>query len=104
MVAELAESYTSPALGELAVRKDGGDTTFDFSEWKTTVASRKNDDETVSFVTAAPAVSRFNLSVEERFGKRVLVVRDGQHEYPPRLWVGTTHPIFPASRARIPVS
>jgi len=71
----------SPGLSEITVRKDGGVTTFDFGEWKSSVASRKNDDGTVSFITTAPTVTGFDFVVGERSGKRVLVVRDGQHEY-----------------------
>jgi CubicO group peptidase (beta-lactamase class C family) len=81
LAAKLAGHYTSSALGEITVRKDAGATVFDFGEWKSTVASRKNDDGTVSFVTADPTVIGFHFVVGERSGKRVLVVRDGQHEY-----------------------
>jgi hypothetical protein len=54
---------------------------FDFGEWKSTVASRKNDDGTMSFITIDPAVYGFEFVVGERGGKRVLIIRDGQHEY-----------------------
>ena len=81
LVAKLAARYTSAALGEIAVGKDGGVTTFDFGEWKSGVASRKNDDGTVSFLTIDPGVTGFEFVVGERSGKRVLVIRDGQHEY-----------------------
>lgn len=81
IVAKLAEHYTSPALGEIAVTKNKGVTTFDFGEWKSAVASRKNDDGTVSFITIDPTVDGFDFVMGERSGKRVLVLRDGQHEY-----------------------
>jgi CubicO group peptidase (beta-lactamase class C family) len=81
LVAKLAQRYTSPALGEITVRRESGATTFDFGEWKSTVASRKNDDGTVSFITADPAIQGFEFVVGERAAKRVLVIRDGQHEY-----------------------
>jgi hypothetical protein len=45
------------------------------------MASRKNDDGTVSFITTAPSTIGFDFVVGERSGKRVLVIRDGQHEY-----------------------
>src|SRR5262245_63167342 len=40
----LAARYSNPALGDLTVRKqpDGG-VVFDMGEWRSTVASRKND-------------------------------------------------------------
>ena len=58
-----------------------GTVTFDFGEWKSAVASRKNDDGSVSFITIDPTNDGFEFVVGERAGKRVLVIRDGQHEY-----------------------
>ena len=77
----LAKRYSSKELGELAVLNHGGVTTFDFGEWKSTVASRKNDDGTTSFITINPTNAGFEFVVGERAGKRVLIIRDGQHEY-----------------------
>ena len=48
---------------------------------KSTVASRKNDDGTISFITVDPTRRGFEFVEGERNGKRVLVIRDGQHEY-----------------------
>jgi hypothetical protein len=45
------------------------------------VASRANDDGTISFVTIAPTAGGYELVVDERSGKRALVLRDSQHEY-----------------------
>jgi len=45
------------------------------------VASRKNDDGTTSFITIDPGTAGFEFVVGDRAGKRVLVIRDGQHEY-----------------------
>lgn len=81
LVAGLAGRYQSKELGEIALLKKDGVTTFDFGEWKSAVASRKNDDGTVSFITIDPTNSGFEFVVGERSGKRVLVIRDGQHEY-----------------------
>ena len=80
-VAHLAKSYSSNELGELDVKSKDGITTFDFGEWKSAVASRKNDDGTISFVTIDPTNAGFEFVVGERAGKHVLVIRDGQHEY-----------------------
>jgi hypothetical protein len=63
------------------VLSQNGVTTFDFGEWKSAVASRKNDDGTISFITIDPTNSGFEFVVSERGGKRVLIIRDGQHEY-----------------------
>ena len=81
LVAGLARRYSSKELGELDVLTQNGVTTFDFGEWKSAVASRKNDDGTISFITIDPTNSGFEFVVGERGGKRVLIIRDGQHEY-----------------------
>jgi CubicO group peptidase (beta-lactamase class C family) len=81
LVAGLAKSYSSKELGELEVLNKGGVTTFDFGEWKSAVASRKNDDGSISFITIDPTNSGFEFVVGDREGKRVLILRDGQHEY-----------------------
>jgi CubicO group peptidase (beta-lactamase class C family) len=80
-VAKLATRYTSSALGDLAVLHRGKTTVFDVGEWKSSVASRKNDDGTISFLTIDPGIDGFEFVVGERGGKRALIVRDGQHEY-----------------------
>jgi CubicO group peptidase (beta-lactamase class C family) len=81
LVGQLAKHYTSKELGGIDVLTKDGATTFDFGEWKSTVASRKNDDGTVSFITIDPTNGGFEFVVGERSGKRVLIIRDGQHEY-----------------------
>jgi hypothetical protein len=78
---KLAARYASPALGTLAVRTEGGATIFDFGKWHSAVASRKNDDGTISFISIDPAIDGFNFVVAERDGKRALIIRDAQHEY-----------------------
>ena len=80
-VAKLAPRYVSEALGEVTVRKEGNATLFDVGEWKSTVASRKNDDGTTSFLTIDPALSGFEFVVADKEEKRRLIVRDAQHEY-----------------------
>ncbi len=79
--ARLAPSYTNAALGELRTSKDGKSTLFDVGEWKSTVASRKNDDGTISFITVDPTISGFEFVVADTDGQRRLVIRDAQHEY-----------------------
>jgi CubicO group peptidase (beta-lactamase class C family) len=90
-VAKLASRYTSSALGELRVLQEGGVTMFDVGEWKSAVASRKNDDGTISFLTIDPTISGFEFVVADQDGKRRLFTRDAQHEY---VWVEQT----PATR------
>ncbi len=79
---KLASRYANPSVGDLAVRRKGKTVTFDFGEWRSTVASRLNDDKTISFITIDPLVGGFNLVVGEHDGKRALILRDSQHEYP----------------------
>ena len=80
-VTKLAKKYTSKELGEIDVLSENGQTVFDFGEWKSAVASRKNDDGTTSFITIDPTNDGFEFVVGEKAGKRTLTIRDGQHEY-----------------------
>jgi CubicO group peptidase (beta-lactamase class C family) len=81
LVNRLAQHYTSKELGQLDVIRAGAVTTFDFGEWKSAVASRKNDDGTISMITIDPTNSGFEFVVGEKAGKRILTLRDAQHEY-----------------------
>lgn len=81
LVAKLGKRYASNELGEVKVVKEGNTTVFDTGEWKSAVASRKNDDGTASFITIEPAVAGFEFVVSDKDGKRQLVTRDAQHEY-----------------------
>ena len=78
--AKLAARYSNPALGEIAVVRKKGTTVFDFGEWKSEVASRKNPDGSISFLTIAPGINGFEFVVGAG-EKRTLIVRDAQHEY-----------------------
>ena len=71
----------APELGELAVSRRGTSTVFDLGEWRSSVASRKNDDGTISFMTIDPGVAGFEFVESKRNDKRALIVREGQHEY-----------------------
>lgn len=81
LIGTLAQHYSSKELGDLDVLTHAGVTTFDFGEWSSAVASRKNDDGTISFITIDPTNAGFEFVKDERGGKRVLIIRDGQHEY-----------------------
>jgi CubicO group peptidase (beta-lactamase class C family) len=78
--ARLAARYANPALGEIAVSHNGNATLFDFGEWKTEVASRKNPDGTISVLTIAPGAQGFAFVVGSGT-KKTLTLRDAQHEY-----------------------
>jgi CubicO group peptidase (beta-lactamase class C family) len=80
VAAKLAPRYTNPALGDIVVTHAAGATTFDFGEWKSPVASRRNPDGTFSFLTTAPGIAGFEFVVGSG-PSPTLVVRDAQHEY-----------------------
>ena len=60
---KLAARYANPALGGIAVCTQGRATVFDFGEWSSQVATRKNPDGTVSFVTTVPGFSGLEFVV-----------------------------------------
>ncbi|HUL76293.1 MAG TPA: serine hydrolase domain-containing protein [Vicinamibacteria bacterium] len=78
---KLAPRYSNPSLGEIEVSRRGGETWFDFGEWKSAVATRKNDDGTIAFVTLVPGFSGLAFVVGEKDGRPTLTFRDAQHEY-----------------------
>ena len=80
-VSQLAQHYTSASLGHIQVLRDGANVVFDFGSWRSPVATRKNDDGTVAFVTIAPGNTGFPFTVSTSGGKRTLIIRDGQHAY-----------------------
>ena len=77
---KLASRYANASLGEILVAR--GDTTvFDFGEFKSEVASRRNPDGSVSFLTTIPGFDGLEFVVGGAADKRTLVFRDAQHEY-----------------------
>jgi CubicO group peptidase (beta-lactamase class C family) len=78
--AKLAKHYVNASLGEITVTNTGSITTFDFGEWKSEVASRKNPDGTISFITIVPGMIGSEFVVGSG-PKRTLITRDAQHEY-----------------------
>lgn len=79
--ATLAKRYTDGPLGDITVSEAEGATVFDFDEWKSAVASRKNADGTTSFVSVTPGVVGWFEFVVGSNPKRTLTLRDAQHEY-----------------------
>jgi CubicO group peptidase (beta-lactamase class C family) len=78
--AKLAKHYANASLGEITVGRSSASTIFDFGEWKSEVASRKNPDGTISFVTTIPGELGFEF-VAGSGARRTLTIRDAQHEY-----------------------
>jgi hypothetical protein len=68
-------------LGSIKVSHSGATVIFDFGAWKSEVASRKNDDGTMSFVTTDPGNGGIAFVVTPQGSKRGLVIHDGQHVY-----------------------
>jgi CubicO group peptidase (beta-lactamase class C family) len=76
----LAKHYWNASLGDIDVSMASGTTYFDFGEWKSEVATKKNPDGTISFVTIVPGMSGFEFVVGAG-AKKTLITRDAQHEY-----------------------
>lgn len=78
---KLAPHYVNEQLGNIRVKKSAGQTVFIWDGGESRMATRKNDDGTISFINADPPLSGFEFVKGERDGKRALIVRDAQHEY-----------------------
>jgi len=76
-----APHYTNASLGEIAVVRVGAETRFDFGEWKSAVATRKNDDGTTALVTIVPGFMGSAFVMGDKDGRRTLTFRDAQHQY-----------------------
>jgi CubicO group peptidase (beta-lactamase class C family) len=74
---KLAARYSEPAVGKIVVSRKGAATVFDFGEWSSEMASRRNPDGTISFITIVPGFSGLEFVV----GDKGLTLRDAQHEY-----------------------
>lgn len=77
----VGQVYRSPELGRLSVIRRPDRVVVDLGEWRTAVGSRKNEDGSVSLIGIDPGLVGFEWVIGERDGKRVLITRDGQHEY-----------------------
>jgi CubicO group peptidase (beta-lactamase class C family) len=80
-VAALAERYQHAELGDVTVQRSETGAVFDFGEWSTAVASRRNSDGTVTFVTVDPGELYVEFHAGTSEGRRTLVTRELQHEY-----------------------
>ncbi|MBC7977590.1 MAG: beta-lactamase family protein [Myxococcales bacterium] len=78
---KLAAHYTSTAAGDIKVVKQGATTVFDFGEFTSEVASKKNPDGSISYVTLSPGFIGVELVGGGASGKRTLTLREAQHEY-----------------------
>ena len=78
--AALSAHYRSADLGHIDVVRGSDGVVFDFGAFKSHVASRKNDDGTISFVTVDPGDAGFEF-VLGTGATKTLTIRDGQHVY-----------------------
>jgi len=78
---KLAPRYVNAQLGNLGVKRSNGQTIFVWDSGESRMATRKNDDGTISFINADAPLSGFEFVRSEKDGKRALIVRDAQHEY-----------------------
>lgn len=76
---KLAASYSNDALGTIRVSRNGAKTMFDFGEWKSEVATRREPDGSVTFVTITPGIEGLEFIPDA--AKKTLTTRDAQHEY-----------------------
>lgn len=81
VVSRLAGVYESPDLGTLEVLREPGAVRVRVPAWTGEVASRVNDDGTVSLLTIDPANWGFEFVLSEQDGRRALKVLDNQHTY-----------------------
>lgn len=79
--AMLATRYVNADLGHIEVVRGAGGVVFDFGAFKSRVASRKNDDGSISFITIDPGNDGFEFVVGNGPSGKTLTTRDGQHEY-----------------------
>jgi CubicO group peptidase (beta-lactamase class C family) len=78
---KLARHYVNAQLGNITVKRSGEHTVFVWDGGESRIATRKNDDGTISFINADPPLSGFEFVKSEKDGKHALIVRDAQHEY-----------------------
>ncbi|WP_184716704.1 serine hydrolase domain-containing protein [Caulobacter sp.] len=76
----LAPRYRNDVLGELKVASADGQTVFEFSAWKTPVASRTMPDGAAAFVVMA-ASPTFPFVAGKTGERRTLTIREGQNAF-----------------------
>lgn len=81
LAATLAKRYHSIELGDIDVVTRNGTVRFDFGDWHSDVATRKDTDGTVLFVTVSPSVAGLEFAVGRTGKKHTLLLRDEMREY-----------------------
>ena len=76
--------YANAELGPLTIARENGKLMMHTTAIHSELATRKNEDGSISLTTVAPGFWGAGVLVTERGGKRALVLDDSQHEY---VWV-----------------
>jgi len=79
--AKLADRYSNPALGSFTVHRSPGHLRFSMPGYDSEQATMKNPDGTTTFLAVDPGLGAGGLVQGEKDGKRVMILRDAQHEY-----------------------
>jgi CubicO group peptidase (beta-lactamase class C family) len=79
--AKLADRYSNPILGSFTVQRSQGHVRFSMLGYTSEEATLKNPDGTTTYVAVDPGLGGVALVQGEKDGKRVLILRDAQHEY-----------------------
>ena len=81
-VSRLTDTYRSPVLGDITITRSDQDVVFQFGGWKSRVATKRNPDETISFITVDPGTRGFEFAAPKSEGRyERLTLRDAQHVY-----------------------
>jgi len=78
---KLAPRYANADLGDLMVRREGDRTVFDFGGWASEVASRENEDGTITFVTITPGADGYEFELANNPEGRGLIIREAPRAY-----------------------
>jgi hypothetical protein len=81
VVGTLATHYANTNPGDLVVRREGDRTVFDFGGWASEVASRKNDDGSVTFVIITPGADGYEFELADAPEERGLLIREAPRAY-----------------------
>lgn len=81
IASQLAKQYTSPELGIVDIRSEGGQLIFDTGTWSAAIATKLNEDNTEALVMIDGAGRGVELLVGTAEGKRTLSLIYGQDYY-----------------------
>jgi len=78
---KLAAHYRNVDLGDIEVSHTSSATWFDFGSWRSEMATLRNGDGSISFVTISPGRRGFEFKVGGREGESALTLHDAQNVY-----------------------